>query len=59
MNGPGPAPHAHQQPLVRNPFFIVPPRRVPGVNVRDEFNPMRSRRAGRPEDTRELSDKLI
>jgi hypothetical protein len=57
MNGPGPAPHAHQQPPVRNPFFIVPPRRVPGVNVRDEFNPMRSRRAGRPEDTRELSDK--
>lgn len=54
MNGPVLASHL-QQPPIRNPFFINPPRRVPGVNLRDEFNPMKSRRAGRPEDTREFS----
>ncbi|KAJ9107863.1 hypothetical protein QFC19_002769 [Naganishia cerealis] len=56
--GPSPA-HVHtaivnvtqqQQPM--NPFFLAPVKRTPGVNIRDEFNPMRGRRsvASRPED---------
>ncbi|KAJ9108871.1 hypothetical protein QFC21_000191 [Naganishia friedmannii] len=44
-----------QQQQMTNPFFLLPLKRTPGVNIRDEFNPIRARRAAsapvpRPED---------
>ncbi|KAJ9127866.1 hypothetical protein QFC24_000150 [Naganishia onofrii] len=47
--------HQQQHQQMTNPFFLLPLKRTPGVNIRDEFNPIRARRAAsapiqRPED---------
>lgn len=52
------SPQQQLQHQVTNPFFPIPLKRTPGVNIRDEFNPIRARRAvsapvPRPEDVRE------
>ncbi|KAJ9125217.1 hypothetical protein QFC22_000171 [Naganishia vaughanmartiniae] len=44
-----------QQQGMTNAFFVFPLKRTPGVNIRDDFNPIRARRAvsapvPRPED---------
>jgi hypothetical protein len=49
--------HQQQHQQMTNPFFLLPLKRTPGVNIRDEFNPIRARRAAsapiqRPEDVR-------